>query len=47
MDRFIESQVLLPREWKPLEKAELQGPSRKAKLLREIQAALEEYKETV
>ena len=47
MDRFIESQVLDPRQWKPIEKSELEGPSRRARLLREIQIVLEEYKETV
>jgi uncharacterized protein YdiU (UPF0061 family) len=47
MDRFIESQVLQPGEWKPLEASELEGPALKAKLLRSIQGVLEEHKETV
>jgi uncharacterized protein YdiU (UPF0061 family) len=47
MDRFIESQVLEPGEWKPLEPPELEGTSAKSKLLRLIQNVLEEHKETV
>jgi hypothetical protein len=47
MDRFIESQVLLPREWRPLERGDLEGASPTAKLLRSIQEMLETHKETV
>jgi uncharacterized protein YdiU (UPF0061 family) len=47
IDRFIESQVLQPGQWRPLEAAELEGPSAKARLLRSIQGALDEHKETV
>jgi hypothetical protein len=47
IDRFIESQVLQPGQWRPLDAAELEGPSAKAKLLRSIQDALNEHKETV
>jgi hypothetical protein len=47
IDRFIESQVLQPGQWRPLEPAELEGPSTKARLLRSIQGALNEHKETV
>ena len=47
MDRFVESQVLVPGEWRPVTKAELQGDSPKAKLLRTIEATLDAHKETV
>jgi hypothetical protein len=47
MDRFIESQVLIPREWRPLQPAELAGDAPKAKLLRSLQSLLAEHKETV
>jgi uncharacterized protein YdiU (UPF0061 family) len=47
MERFIESQVLIPGEWKPVAKEELKGPSPKSRLLRAMQNELEECKETV
>ena len=47
MDRFVESQVLVPGEWRPLKPDELAGESPKATLLRSIQAALDAHKETV
>jgi uncharacterized protein YdiU (UPF0061 family) len=47
IDQFIDSQVLVPRLWKPLAKSEMEGPTAKAKLLRDIQAVLEAHRETV
>ncbi|MGH7214299.1 MAG: protein adenylyltransferase SelO family protein [Tepidisphaeraceae bacterium] len=47
MTTFIESQVLVPGRWKPIPAGELEGDSERAKLLRAIQRALEECKETV
>jgi hypothetical protein len=47
VDRFIESQVLQPGQWRPFEAAELEGPSAKARLLRTLQDVLDEHKETV
>lgn len=47
MDRFIESQVLDPRLWRPIEKPEMQGNSSKSKLLCAIQAQLDAHKEAV
>jgi hypothetical protein len=47
IDRFIESQVLQPGQWRPLDAGELDGPSTKARLLRSIQDVLDEHKEAV
>jgi uncharacterized protein YdiU (UPF0061 family) len=47
IDRFIESQVLQPGQWRPLEPAELEGTSAKARLLRSIQDVLDAHKEAV
>ncbi|HEV2292544.1 MAG TPA: protein adenylyltransferase SelO family protein [Tepidisphaeraceae bacterium] len=47
MDAFIGSQVLVPGEWKPIERRAMEGTSAKAKLLRAIQQGLEVCKETV
>jgi hypothetical protein len=47
MDSFIESQTLLPGQWKPISRRQTQGNSAKARLLRAIQQELEECKETV
>ena len=47
MDAFIDSQVLLPDAWKPIDASEIVGTSPKAKLLRSMLAELEECKETV
>ena len=47
MARFVESQILVPGEWRPLTDSELAGDSPKATLLRTIQAVLEKHKETV
>jgi hypothetical protein len=47
MDSFIESQTLLPGQWKPISRRQTRGNSAKARLLRAIQQELEECKETV
>ena len=47
LDRFIESQVLVPGQWKPIEQRELKRSTRKSRLLRRVQFDLEECKETV
>jgi hypothetical protein len=47
MDCFIESQVLVPGHYRPIDSTELQGDSAKARLLRAMQRELEECKETV
>jgi hypothetical protein len=47
MDRFIASQVLLPGQWQPIDDDDLEGDSARARLLRGMQAGLEECKETV
>lgn len=47
LDRFIESQVLVPGEWKPIDPRELNRPGRKSRLLRQVQKNLEDCKETV
>jgi len=47
IDRFIESQVLVPGAWKPIEGRELKRRGCKSRLLRRVQKELEECKETV
>jgi hypothetical protein len=47
IDRFIESQVLIPGEWRPIEKHELKKSTGKSALLRRVCKELEECKETV
>ena len=47
MEMFIESQVLIPGEFKPLAAEELQSDSQKARLLRAMQNGLETCKETI
>ena len=47
IDRFIESQVLVPNKWKPLKDEELKGGSMKSELLQTIQGILEDYKENI
>ena len=47
LDRFIESQVLVPGQWKPLERRELKRPTPKSRLLRQLLRELDECKETV
>jgi uncharacterized protein YdiU (UPF0061 family) len=47
MDRFVESQVLVPGKWRPLAAGELEGDSPKATLLRSAEATLAAHKEAV
>jgi len=47
MERFIESQVLIPQEWKPIREEETKSHSTKASLLRMMQEHLEVYRETI
>ena len=47
MDRFVESQVLIPGEWRPIEADELENGSARSRLLRAMLRQLEECKETV
>ncbi|MCA9405526.1 MAG: YdiU family protein [Candidatus Omnitrophica bacterium] len=47
IERFIKAQVLIPGKWKPIRKAELDGDSMKAKLLRKMQENLQIYNEQI
>lgn len=47
IDAFIDSQVLVPGEWKPIDRRAMEAPTVKAKLLRAIQEGLEICKEAV
>jgi hypothetical protein len=47
LDRFIESQTLIPGRWRPISPEETEGTTLKCRLLRSIQHDLEECKETV
>lgn len=47
IDRFVESQVLVPGAWKPIDGRELKRRGHKSRLLRRVQRELEECKETV
>lgn len=47
IDRFIDSQVLVPGKWKPITPRELRGASMKARLLRRMQETIEMYNETI
>jgi uncharacterized protein YdiU (UPF0061 family) len=47
IDRFIESQVLIPGKWKPIREEELKGTSMKTRLVKKIQENLEIYKDTI
>jgi hypothetical protein len=47
MDRFVESQVLVPGRFNPIGADEAQGTAAKAQLLQAMQRELEECKETV
>jgi hypothetical protein len=47
MERFIQSQVLVPGLWKPMTEDELNRTTAKSQLLRAIENELEECKETV
>ena len=45
IDRFIESQVLVPGEWKPIKEEEAKGNSAKAILMKTVLEQVELYKE--
>jgi hypothetical protein len=47
LDRFIESQVLIPEQFRPLDDRELKRPDAKSRLLRRVRRELEECKETI
>jgi hypothetical protein len=47
IDRFIESQILIPGQWKPITEAELAGDDPRRQLLREMQSQVEVCKETI
>jgi len=47
LNRFIESQVLLPGKWRPITANEMKGPSLKARQLRKMQETLETYNELI
>lgn len=47
LEAFIDSQVLIPGKWRPVQPADLKGNTLKARLLQRIEASLEEYKESV
>jgi len=47
LERFIQSQVLVPGKWNPIDPEELKGNSVQARHLRKIQKNLEFFKETI
>ncbi|MBW8888352.1 MAG: hypothetical protein JF616_11410 [Fibrobacteres bacterium] len=47
MDTFIDSQVLIPGQWRPLPDADLRSSRPKGRLLRKIRQDLKNYRETV
>ena len=47
LDTFIESQVLIPGSWQPVEASQLKTNTLKSKLLNSIQENLEEFKESI
>ena len=47
IDRFIDSQVLIPGTWKPLQPQEMKGSLLRVKQLRRLQRILEEYNERI
>jgi uncharacterized protein YdiU (UPF0061 family) len=47
IDRFIESQVLIPGQWKPITDVELSGDDARTQLLRAMQSQVEVCKETI
>ncbi|MCB9771910.1 MAG: YdiU family protein [Candidatus Omnitrophica bacterium] len=47
LDRYIESQILVPGKFKPIQKSEFKGRSHKAKLLRNMWEVLEEFNESI
>jgi len=47
LDAFIDSQVLTPGKWQPVQPEQLKPHTLKSRLLAKIQANLEEYKESI
>jgi len=47
LDRFIESQVLVPGQWKAIHPRELKGSTMKARYLRRIQENLKDYQDLI
>ena len=47
LDAFIDSQVLIPGKWQPVQSEQLKPHTLKSRLLAKIQANLEEYKESI
>jgi hypothetical protein len=47
LDAFIDSQVLIPGKWRPVQPEDLAGNTLKARLLQKIEANLEEFKESI
>jgi hypothetical protein len=47
LDAFIDSQVLIPGKWQPVQPEQLKPHTLKSRLLAKIQANLEEYKESI
>jgi len=47
LEAFIDSQVLIPGKWRPVQPEELTGNTLRARLLQKIEANLEEYKESI
>ena len=47
LDAFVDSQVLVPGQWRPIPPEQMQGDSLKAELFRRISDDLERCKETV
>jgi hypothetical protein len=47
LEAFIESQVLIPGQWQPVDPDQLKRKSLKNELLQKFQTSLEEFKESV
>ena len=47
LEAFIDSQVLIPGKWRPVEPEDLKGNTLRARLLQKIEANLEEFKESI
>jgi hypothetical protein len=47
LEAFIDSQILIPGKWRPVEPDDLKGNTLRARLLQKIEANLEEFKESI
>jgi hypothetical protein len=47
LETFIESQILVPGEWHPVDMEQLKRRTLKNELLQKFQSSLEEYKESI